>query len=181
MMEGKRILVLAYQLLNEMQLTAITCSHAFLLKMSSLSNIISNTKIFAVRLYNVYNRQTILERLFKNNYYKKIYHWFTTPTTKVIFHWMFLSFQIYWHEYCYLWKCLKYNLSTYLFQILKVNILAGTLEPSPLLSYEILFRKQIKVDKSVIYVQVLFLLELFFLSETESDNALLIIHRIIWV
>lgn len=94
---------------------------------------------------------------------------------------MFLSFQIYLHEYCYLWKCLKYNLSTSLFQILKINILAGILEPGPLLSYEILFWKQIKVDKSVIYIQVLFLLELFFLSETESDNVLLIIHRIIWV
>lgn len=30
MREGERILVLAYQLLSEMQLTAILCSHAFL-------------------------------------------------------------------------------------------------------------------------------------------------------
>lgn len=95
-----------------------------------------------------------------------------TVTNYVIFYWIFLSFQIYWHAYSYLWKCLKYILSTYLFQILKVNLLENILEPGPLLSYEILFWKQIKVDKSVFYVQVLFVLELFCLSETESDNAL---------
>lgn len=51
------------------------------------------------------------------------------------------------------------------------------LEHGPLLSCKILLWKQMKVDKSVIYVQALFVLELFLLSETESDNVVLIIHR----
>lgn len=51
------------------------------------------------------------------------------------------------------------------------------LEPGPLLSYEICFWKQTEVDKSVIYVQVFFVLELSFLSEMESNNALLVIHE----
>lgn len=102
-------------------------------------------------------------------------------TNYEIFYWVALSFQIYRHTYSYLWKCLKYILSTYLFQTLKVNILKNILEPGLLLSYEILFWKQIKVDKSIIYVQVLFVLELFLLWETESDNVVLIFHRSIWL
>lgn len=102
-------------------------------------------------------------------------------TNYEIFYWVALRFQIYRHTYSYLWKCLKYILSTYLFQTLKVNILKNILEPGPLLSYEILFWKQIKVDKSIIYVQVLFVLELFLLWETESDNVVLIFHRSIWL